>query len=161
MQPRCKGFVIMAITGCRTVHFLARGGVDLHALDLSPAAQDLRDARIKVAVVIDPGIVETLTPNSLSNIDTPMLIVNLGDAGTIPAGVDASVVAKLILKAQYKRLDDATHFSFLAQCKPKGAKILENEGEVDLLCDDAGGRGRGAIHTELKELIVAYLNAHL
>ena len=154
-----QGFCDHGDHGMSDCAFLARGGVDLHALDLSPAAQDLRDARIKVAVVIDPGIVETLTPNSLSNIDFPMLIVNLGDAGTIPAGVDASVVAKLILKAQYKRLDDATHFSFLAQCKPKGAKILENEGEVDLLCDDAGGRGRGAIHTELKDLIVAYLSA--
>ena len=154
-----QGFCNRCDHGMSDCAFLARGGVDLHALDLSSAAQDLPDARIKAAVVIDPGIGETFMLSSLSKVDIPMMIVNLGDAGTIPAVVDASEAAKLILKAQYRRLDDATHFSFLAQCKPKRDKILKNEGEADLLCDDAGGRGRGAIHTELKDFIVAYLSA--
>lgn len=130
----------------------------MHALDLSPAAQNLIDPRINAAVVIDPGIVETLTPDSLSQINIPMLIVNLGDEGTIPAGVDAQIAAQTIPTAQYARIDDAIHFSFLAQCKPKGAAILANEGEPDPLCDDAGGRGRGTIHEELESLIVDYLH---
>lgn len=134
--------------------FLARGGVDLHALDLSPAAQDLKDPRIKAAVIIDPGIVETLTPESLAQIDIPMLIVNLGDAGTVPAGVDARSAAHAIPTAQHKLVGDAVHFSFLAQCKPKGAAILAREGEPDALCADAGGRERDAIHKELEALIV-------
>ncbi len=141
--------------------FLARWGVDLHALDLTPAQQDLTDERVTTSVIIDPGIVETLTPASLAQIDVPMLLVNLGDEGTVPVGVDARGAAELIPNVQYQRLDDATHFSFLAQCKPKGAKILRDEGEADLLCDDAGGRGRGEIHAELKTLIVAYLEQQM
>lgn len=137
--------------------FLERGGVNLHELDLSPASQDLRDPRITAAVVIDPGIVETLTQESLNQIDIPMLIVNLGAEDTVPAGVYAREAAEHISNAQYEVVDDAIHFSFLAQCKPKGAQILSDEGEPDPLCDDAGGRPRSQIHNELKTLIVSYL----
>lgn len=169
------GFTAMAVSGARVdvdalqsfcdlsdhgmsdCDFLARGGVDLHALDLSPAAQNLRDPRIKAAVIIDPGIVETLTRESLSQIDIPMLIVNLGNEDTIPIGVYARPAAEIIPTAQYEITGDAIHFSFLAQCKPKGAQILANEGEPDPLCDDAGGRDRGEIHAELEGLIGDYL----
>lgn len=140
--------------------FLAHFGVDLHAMDLSPAAQDLRDPRITTAVIIDPGIIETITDESLSEIDIPMLILNLGDEGTIPAGVDAYAAAKLIPNAAFAFVEDAIHFSFLAQCKPRGAQILINEDELDPLCDDAGGRSRGDIHNELSDMIVAYLQEH-
>ena len=139
--------------------FLARGGVDLWEMDLSRAAQNLRDARIKMAVIIDPGLVETLTPESLLQIDIPMLILNLGQEDTIPAGVYARQAAGLIAGARYEIVQDATHFSFLAECKAKGAAILANEGELDRLCDDAGGRGRSAIHSELLQRITRYFAA--
>lgn len=168
------GYTAMALSGARvdpdrlqrfcddTDHgmsdcaFLAHFGVDLHSFDLSPAAQDLRDPRIRSAVVIDPGIVSTLTEASLSQIDIPMLVINLGDAGTIPSGVDAGNAASLIAQARYRLVPDATHFSFLAECKPDGPRILEKEGEPDPLCEDAGGRSRANIHAEILELIVNY-----
>jgi len=138
--------------------FLERGGVDLHAMDLSPASQDLRDPRITAAAIIDPGIVETMTSESLSQIDIPMMIVNLGAEDTIPSGVYARGAAQMIPDASYAIVDDAIHFSFLAQCKPRGAAILANEGEPDPLCDDAGGRPRSDIHEELAGLIVSFLD---
>lgn len=137
--------------------FLAHFGIDLHSFDLSPAAQDLRDPRITNAVVIDPGIVRTLTDESLAEIEIPMLVINLGDDGTIPSGVDASHAASLIPNAQYTLVPDSTHFSLLAECKPNGPRILENEGEPDPLCDDAGGQSRANIHAKLSKLIVGYL----
>jgi predicted dienelactone hydrolase len=137
--------------------FLARGGVDLHALDLSPAGQDLRDTRIKSSVVIDPGIVETLTANSLKQIDIPVLVINLGDTPTIPMGVYAQPAAALIPNADYVIVEDSIHFSFLAECKPKGPVILQREGEPDPLCSDAGGQERGAIHAKMKVIIIDYL----
>jgi len=138
--------------------FLARGGIDLHAMDLSPAAQDHHDPRIRAAIVIDPGIVETLTPESLAAIDIPMLIVNLGAEETVPRGVYARTAAEAIPGARYTIVPDAIHFSFLAQCKEGGARILADEGEPDPLCDDAGGRDRAAIHAELETLIAGYLD---
>jgi predicted dienelactone hydrolase len=141
--------------------FLAHFGVDPQDFDLTDAAQDLTDPRIRTAVVIDPGIVETLTPRSLSHITRPMALINLGDAGRVPRGVDAMAAAALIPQAEFIRVNDAIHFSFLAECKPKGAAILRDEAEPDPLCDDAGGRGRDAIHADLKRIIVDYLRQHM
>ncbi len=138
--------------------FLAQAGIDLHQIDLSPAAMDHRDARIRAAVIIDPGIVETLTEDSLRTIGIPMLIINLGAEDLVPTGVYARRVAEHIPTAEYRIIPDATHFSFLAECKAKGAAILAREGEPDPLCDDAGGRPRSEIHAELQEVIVGYLH---
>ena len=137
--------------------FLAHFGIDLHGFDLSPAGQDLRDPRITDAVIVDPGIVSTLTAESLAEIAIPIQVINLGDDGTIPAGVDAGVAAALIPHAQYTLVPDSTHFSFLAQCKPSGTRILKNEGELDPLCDDAGGQSRADIHSALVGTIIGYL----
>jgi predicted dienelactone hydrolase len=169
------GYTAMAVSGARvdpkllqqfcdtTDHgmsdcgFLAHFGVDLHSFDLTPAAQNLRDPRIQVAIAVDPGIVSTLTDDSLSEIEIPMLIINLGNEDTVPAGVYARPASEKIPNASFAIVPDAIHFSFLAQCKPAGAQILENEEELDPLCDDAGGRARSDIHTELTAEIVAYL----
>lgn len=146
-----------AATGMSDCAFFARFGVNLHDIDMSPAGQDHRDPRINRLVVIDPGVVQTLTPDSLAAIDMPSLIINLDDP--IPAAVDASDAAQLIPGAEYVRDTDATHFSFLAECKPKGPAILEREGELDPLCADAGGRDRAAIHAGLVEVITAFIAA--
>lgn len=173
------GYTAMAVAGARvepqllqqfcdtTDHgmsdcaFLSHFGVDLHAFDLTPAAQDLRDPRIQAAVVVDPGIVSTLTADSLSEIDIPMLIINLGDEDTVPAGVYARPASEMIPHASYAIVPDAIHFSFLAQCRPAGAHILENQGELDPLCYDAGNRPRSDIHAELTERVVAYLQSQI
>ncbi|WP_299028280.1 prolyl oligopeptidase family serine peptidase [uncultured Sulfitobacter sp.] len=141
--------------------FLAHFGIDLHRFDLSPAAQDLRDPRITAAVVVDPGIVSTLTDESLRQIETPMMLINLGDEGAVPEGVYAKDAAAKIPDAAYQTVQEATHFSFLAQCKPRGAAILEAEGELDPLCEDGGTRTRDALHAELAQMIVARLRGGL
>jgi predicted dienelactone hydrolase len=173
------GYTAMAVSGARvdpdrlsrfcddTDHgmsdcaFLAHFGIDLHSFDLSPAAQDLSDPRIGMAVVIDPGIVSTLTTQSLAQIEIPMLIINLGQEGTVPAGVYAKDTAAQIAQARYRTVTDAIHFSFLAQCKPRGPEILKSEGELDPLCEDGGGRTRGDIHKELSRIIVGGLKDRL
>lgn len=153
---RLQRFCDAGDQGMSDCAFLRRGGVDLHSLDLSPAAQDLRAPRIGAAVIVDPGIVSTLTQTSLAQIDIPMMVINLGDEDKVPAGVYARAAAQSIPGADYRIVPDATHFSFLARCKPKGADILAREGEPDAICADAGGRDRVAIHAELSTLIITY-----
>jgi len=173
------GYTAMAISGARVdpdrlqrycdgsdhgmsdCAFLARFGINLHRLDLGPAAQDLRDPRIRAAIVVDPGIVSTLTRVSLSEIDIPMLVLNLGEEETVPEGVYARDMAETIPGAAYETVPDAIHFSFLARCKPAGRQILKNEGEPDPLCEDAGGRARAAIHQELSAKIITYFETAL
>ena len=132
--------------------FLARGGVDLHAMDLTPAARDLSDARIGAVVAIDPGIVTTLTPASLAAVDVPVTLVNLGAPDVIPPAVLAREASERIPDARYATVADAVHFSFLPECKPAGAAILAEEGEPDALCEDAGGRSRGELHERFGEM---------
>ena len=132
--------------------FLARGGVDLHAMDLTPAARDLSDARIGAVVAIDPGIVTTLTPASLAAVDVPVTLVNLGAPDAIPPAVFAREASERIPDARYATVADAVHFSFLPECKPAGAAILAEEGEPDALCEDAGGRSRGELHERFGEM---------
>ena len=137
--------------------FLARYGVDLHAYDLSPAAQSLNDPRIKRTIAIDPGIIETIRPESLENIDIPMMVLNLGEKDTVPIGVYALPAAELIPTAEHGFVPDATHFSFLAECTDRGADILAKDGEPDPLCDDAGGRSRADIHADIAQRIIKFL----
>lgn len=138
--------------------FLRHFGIDLHQMDLSPAAQDLRDARVNTGVIVDPGIISTITAESLSAIDIPLFVINLGTQDSVLDGVHALAASQLVPNAQHVFIPDATHFSFLAECKERGPQILEKEGELDPLCEDAGGRSRGDIHDDLASRIVQYLD---
>ena len=140
--------------------FLHHFGIDLHQMDLSPAAQSLQDARVKTGVIVDPGIMSTVTNESLSEIEIPLFVINLGTNESVPAGVHALEASTLIPNAEHMFFPDATHFSFLAECKERGAEILEKEGELDPLCEDAGGRSRSEIHDELARRVIAYLKVH-
>lgn len=137
--------------------FFAHGGVNLHDIDFAPTAQDMSDPRISRTVVIDPGVVQAMTPESLAEIDLPVLVINLG--ADTPAGVDATQAAALIPGATHQRYADAIHFSALAECKPKGADILAREGEPDPLCADAGGAPRAQIHADLADMVLDWLAA--
>lgn len=138
--------------------FLQYFGVDLHQMDLSQAAQDLRDPRVTSGVIVDPGIISTITKESLSDIDIPLYVINLGTNESVPAGVHALAASQLIPNAEHSFVPDATHFSFLAECKERGPEILEKEGEMDPLCEDGGGRNRGELHDDMAKRIVAYLD---
>ena len=137
--------------------YFAHRGIDVSSVDFGPVAQDMSDPRIRSAVVIDPGIIQTVTDTSLQGIDIPIQVINLGSEGTVPAGVNAELASTLMPRARFERVEDSSHFSFLAQCKPRGAAILEDEGELDPLCSDGGTRERADIHAELIECIVTFL----
>lgn len=153
-----QGFCDESDHGMSDCAFLQHFGIDLHQMDLSPAAQDLRDKRVRTGVVVDPGIISTVKAQSLSDIDIPLFFINLGTAESVPAGVHALQAAQQIPNAEHLFIPDATHFSFLAECKARGPKILEREGELDPLCEDAGGRSRRDIHEELAQRILSYLD---
>ena len=148
-------------TGMSDCAYFKLRGIDLRAVDFGPTAQPLLDARVKTAVVIDPGTVSAMTEESLRTITTPMLVINLGDEGSVPRGVNAKGIAGLVPSADFQRVNGAWHFSFLAECKAKGAAILENEGELDALCDEVSERNRADIHSEVFQRIEGYLKAQL
>jgi predicted dienelactone hydrolase len=128
--------------------------VDLRQIDRHRFEQSNRDPRIKVAVLIDPALALAFDAQSLKEIAIPMNFVNLGRPGTIPVAVIADELARLTPKGSYAQVNDAVHFSFLAECKPGGAEFLKSLGDPDRLCDDGGPRRRSDIHAELRTLII-------
>lgn len=135
--------------------WLRQSGVDLHKMDLQPAGRDNRDMRLRFAMAIDPAPVDVFGIQSFSGISIPVALVNLGRPGKIPPTVLAAEAAKSIPAAQYAVIEDASHFSMFAACKPGAAEIAEAEKIGDPICTDGGGRSRNAIHAQLIDMVAA------
>lgn len=129
--------------------------VDLRKIDKERFEQSNLDRRISAAVLVDPALAQAFDAQSLREITIPMHFINLGRPAAIPVAVIADQLAKLAPKADYEQVDDAVHFSFLAECREGGAALLKSLGDTDTLCDDGGARTRADIHAQLREMITA------
>ncbi|MDQ0132441.1 putative dienelactone hydrolase [Neorhizobium galegae] len=134
--------------------------LNLGSVEGSRFEQSNRDTRISGAVLVDPGLVEALKPDSIGAIDIPLAFINLGSAGQIPAAVLSDALARQAPNATYAQVDKADHFSFLPVCKPGAVEFLKKVGEPDPICNDTG-RTRADIHRELTGLIIAAFNRML
>lgn len=128
--------------------------LDLRSVDKARFEQSNHDARIRTAVLVDPGLEVAFTKDSLKAIDIPLSFINLGSVGKIPVSVLSDQLARDVPHATYAQVDDADHFSFLPVCKPDAAEFLKSVGEIDPICEPAGPRDRRDIHAELVKLIV-------
>ncbi|BCP53311.1 dienelactone hydrolase [Kaistia sp. 32K] len=135
--------------------WIRQSGVDLHAMDLKPAGRDNRDERIRFAMAIDPAPADVFAFESFADISIPMEIVNLGRPENIPATAQASGIARAIPHADYRLIEDASHFSMFGECKPDAAKILASEQIDEPLCADGDGRSRAEIHRQLIDMTTA------
>lgn len=141
--------------------WVRQSGVDLHAMDLRSAGRDNEDKRIRFAMAIDPAPVDVFELKSFSRISIPVELVNLGLPGKIPLTTQASEIAKAIPNAKYFMVEDASHYSMFAECKPGASEIAESEKIGDPICTDGGGRPRNEIHMQLINMVVAAFNRAL
>lgn len=130
--------------------FFAKGGVDLTGL---PAAweKDVRDPRIDAAIAVDPGLTYAFTPESVANLDLPVLLINLGGEDrwlTGDVSARGSKLTERLPHVDYAVVAPGSHFTFLALCKPEGAALLEAEQD-DPVCNDPAGTDRAKAHTEI------------
>ncbi|TIV13394.1 MAG: dienelactone hydrolase [Mesorhizobium sp.] len=125
----------------------------LRTIDKARFEQSNLDRRVKAAVLVDPGLAPAYDTASLKAIAIPMDFINLGGADTIPLGVVADKLAAIAPRGTYASVKGAIHFSFLQECKPGGAELLRETGEVDPICADGGSRSRADLHAELVGLI--------
>ena len=127
---------------------LARGGLDLDALDAAAWNASYRDPRVRTVTAIDPALHYGLTAEHAEDLVDAVLLIGLGGEGErLPAtdfGVDGSGFENEVA-AEVLRIVPAFHFSALPLCKPGGAAVLEAE-EDDPVCDDPPGADRAAIH---------------
>ncbi|WP_416408342.1 alpha/beta hydrolase family protein [Agrobacterium rosae] len=141
--------------------WVKQSGVDLHSMDMTSAGRYNRDRRIKFVMAIDPAPVDVLAPDSLSKISIPVDLVNLGRTAEIPQTVRADGVAKVIGGSSYSTIEDASHYSMFAECKPGAAKSAEIENVGDPICADGNGRPRSMIHRQLIDIAVAAFKREL
>ncbi|EKE45298.1 hypothetical protein OCGS_0388 [Oceaniovalibus guishaninsula JLT2003] len=137
--------------------WLADGGADLTAIDATRYEADDRDARIEAVIAVDPALAQAYTAESLGRIDVPVLLINLGDPETIPAGVDAAAIAPTIPGARHLYVSGASHFSFLGRCTWLGWAVVGLSGE-DPICADPGPRARADIQAEIATAAGAFLS---
>ncbi len=134
--------------------WVRQSGVDLHAMNLEPANRDNMDERIRFAMAIDPAPSDIFELKSFARIKIPVDIINLGHPGKIPLTIQASGIAKAISNARFAVIEDASHYSMFAECKPAASEIIAAEKIGDPLCDDGGGRSRAEIHAQLVDMII-------
>jgi predicted dienelactone hydrolase len=144
---------------CKT---LAELGIDGNGPIDPEMLSDRHDPRIRAFVSLDLGPARGFTPESLASIKAPMLVFS---AGSNLPGIDATntdshfVAASLNLpKERTVEIADALHFSFMQLCKPGAIALIESDAPGEgMVCKDGGGRDREAIHREVADRILGFL----
>ena len=135
-------------------------GIDLTALDRAQFEQSNLDPRISATVTLDPALARSMTTDSLHQINTPVLVINLGTATERPAQMDASQMAALLSNATHTSTPGATHFSAMDPCRLLGRIIIGLAGQ-DSICADTAGRSRAAIQPDLAPQIIGFFQQNL
>ena len=125
-------------------------------------AADLSDKRVTAIVSLDLGLSRGMTDASLAALPVPALVIAGGvpTEDMLPALESADVVRRLPkASTQYVEISDATHFSFMAICKPGGMALIEESSPGDgMICRDGeGARPREVIQLQVVGLINNFL----
>ncbi|MXX17577.1 MAG: hypothetical protein F4Z52_10385 [Gammaproteobacteria bacterium] len=141
-------------THCRDI----AADIDLLALSAETWDASYADERITHVAAIDPGLIWGLESVHVAGLINRVTLVGLGegDDRLVATDFDASGFAELLPDAGILRLAPAYHFSALPLCKPKGAAILEEEGD-DPVCTDPDGTDRAALHAAIIDRLASDL----
>ena len=142
--PGCKG------SNFRACEQLRNGEAHLE--------QPTHDARIKAAVIVDPGPGIFFPTASLEAVRVPVQLwssdPNLSsnyESGCCAVGINR----RMPTSPDYHLVSGAIHFSFLPPCSESEAK------ESSRICTDAPGFDRVAFHKEFNATIFAFLRKHI
>lgn len=158
-QTDCKSHP--ALAGCKLIPALGINRPEASA----PLRESQREPLIKAVVSLDLGLARGFTPESLAQLDLPVLILSAqADSDELPARLESGYLQHYIpaTKQQAQSVTGATHFSFMQLCKP-GAKALieaQDPGE-GIVCEDGGSLSRADIHQRLSDTITAFLQQAL
>ncbi|AKA85803.1 alpha/beta hydrolase family protein [Pseudomonas synxantha] len=124
--------------------------------------KDLSDKRISAVVSLDLGLSRGFTDASLAVLPVRALVIAAGaPSADLPAQMESADMAKRLPKAstQYVEIRDASHFSFMSQCKPGAAAILDADVPGDgIICQDGeDARPRPVIQQQVITLISEFL----
>ncbi|MBP3125731.1 alpha/beta fold hydrolase [Thalassospira sp. ER-Se-21-Dark] len=132
--------------------------------DRKMLAADLKDERIRGAISLDLGLARGFTQASLAAIDIPVLVIAAGAPNPkIPKDLESGYLIEHLPAdlTRYHDLPGAAHFSFLPECKPNAAILLEQDVPGDgIICLDGGeATNRSALHQQTITLILDFLRS--
>jgi predicted dienelactone hydrolase len=125
-------------------------------------AADWRDKRVTAVVSLDLGLSRGMTDASLAAYPVPILVIAAGvPSKELPAELESVDLAKRLPKtsSRFVEISDASHFSFMAICKPDAVAMLEKDvpGDSIICTDGEGGRPRSVIQQQVISLITGFL----
>ncbi|WP_336346508.1 alpha/beta hydrolase family protein [Pseudomonas monsensis] len=124
-------------------------------------AADLRDKRVTAVVSLDLGLSRGMTDASLAALAVPTLVIAAGvPSPELPARLESADLAKRLpaKSSRYVEISDASHFSFMAVCKPGAVALLEDDVPGDgIICGDGNDRPREVIQRQVISLISEFL----
>lgn len=135
--------------------WLAGGKVDLRKVDRNLFEKSRLDSRIKTVVVVDPSHAQAFSPQSLREVSATVHILSLGRPSEVWISERPDQIAKARPDFHYEYIDDAVHFSWLAECKPQARDFLASVGEPTFICDDGKFRTRAEIHAQGTAMAIA------
>ncbi|QVW21764.1 alpha/beta fold hydrolase [Pseudomonas hormoni] len=129
-------------------------------------AADLSDKRVTAVVSLDLGLSRGMTDESLAALPVPILVIAAGvPSEELPAQLESADLTKRLPQAskRYVEISDASHFSFMAVCKPGAVAMLEEAVPGDgIICGDGeDGRPREVIQEQVISLIDEFLSRSL
>ena len=114
-----------------------------HPEVLQHSGDTFRDARVRAVFAMAPGLGPAFTPSSLERISIPVQIVAGESDQNVPVELNAKYFAAKIPGAKLHIFPgNVAHYVFLDSCSEIGRKT------VPILCVDAQGVDRDAIHTD-------------
>ena len=114
------------------------------------------DPRIKAAILADPLFAALFAPDRLTDVTIPVQLWGsaLGGDGVAPDSI-AALAQRLLAKTDFRVVENAGHFAFLAPCPAALAK------EAAEICTDPPGFDRAAFHKTFDADMLAFFRGHL
>ncbi|RBH59247.1 MULTISPECIES: alpha/beta fold hydrolase [Pseudomonas] len=153
----CTAHPVLA--GCKVYQDIQAGATAESRQRLS---RNLSDPRVAAIVSLDLGLSRGFTDKSLADLHRPVLVIAAGwPSEELPARLESADLARRLPQAsvRYLEISDATHFSFMAPCKPGAVQLIEQNDPGDgIICRDGdGGRPRALIQQQVLGVISEFL----
>ncbi|MFP2957688.1 alpha/beta hydrolase family protein [Myxococcus sp. 1LA] len=129
--------------------------VDYSRIDMNVARASYKDARVRAALAMAPGMAGTYEARDVADVDVPVALVLAKGDELMPHEKNGLHLAKLLPEAKSVVLDDAAHFTFLPECTALGFKVAA------MLCQDATPGTRAASQARTNTEAVAFFQQAL
>jgi predicted dienelactone hydrolase len=133
----------------------AVAGTEEFQASVRDSSRSHRDPRIRAVFAIAPAIGPAFLPGDLRKIRIPVAIVSGSADHVVPVESSARFFTKYIPGASLSLYPGAAHYTFLATCTESGRKAQP------VLCGDAPGVDRDAVHARATTEAVRFFRTHL